>query len=43
VNPSSPQFKNITYIKPSTSIDERLKFAQLLKLLGTPTWQGGAK
>jgi len=25
------------------SIDDRLKFAQLIQMLSTPTWQGGAK
>jgi hypothetical protein len=25
------------------NIDDQLKFAQLLKILGTPTWQGGER
>jgi len=36
----------LTGIRPVSShpnIDEQLKFAQLLKILGTPTWQGGAR
>jgi hypothetical protein len=48
--PVSPQFKrkvsskNIDFVvNNSATIDDRLKFAQLLRMLSTPTWQGGAK
>lgn len=41
--PTGSQFKNVSYAQPKPTIDDRIKFAQLLKLLGTPTWQGGAK
>jgi hypothetical protein len=47
----SPQFKkapskakNIGYVSQSSpTIENRLKFAQLIRMLSTPTWQGGAK
>lgn len=46
--PTTPSGRKMQFIQgaiPATispSIDDRLKFAQLLRLLGTPTWQGGA-
>jgi hypothetical protein len=30
-------------IFPHPNVDDQLKFAQLLKILGTPTWEGGAR
>ena len=30
-------------IFPHPNIDDQLKFAQLLKILGTPTWEGGVR
>lgn len=47
----SPQFKkevstakNIVYVpQNSPTIDDRIKFAQLMRMLSTPTCQGGAK
>jgi hypothetical protein len=39
----NPQFETIVPVPAKASIDDRLKFARLLQILGTPTWPGGAK